>query len=138
MGWRLAGRGNNAKIAHQSTGGRHETQTLGARATVAALAHAYDLRTKTLSAFGPGPGRTYVNGVAGKFAACDTNPGAFGYVYRVDTGEFTLLPAVGGVHSTASDVDGHGAAVGNSPTASAEPSTPDGVHHATLWTVRRG
>ncbi|WP_405514093.1 hypothetical protein [Streptomyces canus] len=59
--------------------------------------------------------------MAGKFAAGDTNPGPFGYVYRVDTGEFTLLPAVG-----------------NSATASADPSTPDGVHHATLWAVRHG
>jgi hypothetical protein len=42
-----------------------------------------------------GPGRTYVNGVAGKFAAGDTDPGSFAYVYRVDTGAFTLLPAVG-------------------------------------------
>ncbi|MDT0487636.1 hypothetical protein [Streptomyces doebereineriae] len=107
-------------------------------ATTRPGAYAYDLRTKTLSTFGPGPGRTYINGVAGKFAAGDTNPGPFGYVYRVDTGEFTLLPAVGGVHSTASDVDRHGAAVGNSATASADPSTPDGVYHATLWTVRHG
>ncbi|MEU0212999.1 hypothetical protein [Streptomyces canus] len=30
--------------------------------------------------------------MAGKCAAGDTNPGAFGYVHRVDTGEFTLLP----------------------------------------------
>ncbi|KUN59227.1 hypothetical protein AQJ46_40515 [Streptomyces canus] len=45
--------------------------------------------------------------MAGKFAVGDTNPGSFGCVYRVDTGEFTLLPVVGGVHSTASDVDRH-------------------------------
>lgn len=61
-------------------------------ATTRPGAYAYDLRTKTLSAFGPGPGRTYINGVAGKFAAGDTNPGAFGYVYRIDTGEFTPCP----------------------------------------------
>jgi hypothetical protein len=85
-------------------------------ATTRPGAYAYDLRSKTLAPFGPGP---------------------FGYVYRVDTREFTLLPAVGGVHSTASDVDRHGAAVGNSATDSADPSTPDGVCHATPWTARR-
>jgi hypothetical protein len=107
-------------------------------ATARPGAYAFDLPTKTLSVFGPGPGRTYVNGAAGKFATGETNPGPFGYVYRVDTGAFTLLPAIGGVHSTATDVDRHGSAVGNSATASADPSTPDGVYHATLWTVRPG
>ncbi|MFJ6386493.1 hypothetical protein ACIQJT_02675 [Streptomyces sp. NPDC091972] len=107
-------------------------------ATTRPGAYRYDLRTRTLSAFGPGPGRTYINGVAGKFAAGDTNPGPFAYVYRVDTGGFTLLPAIGGVHSTASDVDRHGAAVGNSATAPTDPTSPDGVYHATLWTIRRG
>jgi probable HAF family extracellular repeat protein len=107
-------------------------------ATTRPGAYAYDLRSRTLSAFGPGPGRTYINGVAGKYAAGDTNPGSFAYVYRVDTGEFTLLPAIGGVHSTASDVDRQGAAVGNSATASGDPASPDGVYHATLWTVRHG
>ncbi|MFI6436470.1 hypothetical protein [Streptomyces sp. NPDC050759] len=67
---------------------------------------------QTLSTFGPG--RTYINGVSGKCATVDTNPGPFGYVYRVDTGEFTPLPAVGALHFTAFDVDRHGAAVGNS------------------------
>lgn len=105
-------------------------------ATTRPGAYAYDLRTRTLSAFGPGPGRAFIDGVAGKYAAGDTNPGPFAYVYRVDTGAFTLLPAVGGVHSTATDVDRHGTAVGNSATASTDPSTPDGVYHATLWTVR--
>ncbi|MEU0943683.1 hypothetical protein ABZ379_12915 [Streptomyces canus] len=33
--------------------------------------------------------------MAGKYAARDTDPGPFAYVYRVDTGAFTLLPAVG-------------------------------------------
>ncbi|NEB03386.1 hypothetical protein [Streptomyces sp. SID13726] len=99
-------------------------------------AYAYDLRSKTLSTFGTGPGRTFVNGAAGKFAAGDTNPGPFAYVYRLDTREFTLLPALGGVHSTASDVDRYGAAVGNSALPPTDPAEPDGVYHATLWTVR--
>lgn len=106
-------------------------------ATTRPGAYAYDLRSRTLSAFGPGPGRTYINGVAGKYAAGDTDPGPFAYVYRVDTGEFTLLPAVGGVHSTASGVDRQGAAVGNSATASTDPASPEGVYHATLRTPRR-
>ncbi|MFF7546323.1 hypothetical protein ACFZCU_22220 [Streptomyces canus] len=37
-------------------------------ATTRPGAYAYDLRAKTLSPSSPGPGRTYINGVAGKFA----------------------------------------------------------------------
>ncbi|MGC0343202.1 hypothetical protein [Streptomyces sp. SLBN-8D4] len=68
-----------------------------------------------------GPGRTNIEGVAGKYAAGDTDPGPFGYVHRVDTGVFTLPPAVR-----------------DSAAAPADAASPHGVNHATLWTVRHG
>lgn len=96
-------------------------------------AYAFDLVDKTLTTFGSGPGRTGINGVSGRFVVGDAFPGPFPYVYRVDTGRFMQLPALGGLHATATGVDRHGVVVGTAATAPSDPSTPDGPYHATLW-----
>lgn len=96
-------------------------------------AYAFDLRTKTMTPFGNGPSRTGIDGVGGKYVVGDTFPGPFCYVYRIDTRQFTQLPAIGGLHATATGVDRHGSVTGNSATASPDPSSPDGPYHATLW-----
>ncbi|MFI6561076.1 hypothetical protein [Streptomyces sp. NPDC050534] len=109
--------------------------TVVASATPAA--YALDLVTGARTTFGTGPGRTGINGAAGKFVVGDGFPGPFSYVYRVDTHRFTLLPAAGGVHGTATGADRGGAVVGTSATAPTDPSTPDGSYHATLWSLRK-
>ncbi|MEU6378828.1 hypothetical protein [Streptomyces sp. NPDC046909] len=96
-------------------------------------AYALDLRTGTTTPFGTGPSRTAIDGVSGKYVAGDTFPGPFAYVYRIDTRQFTQLPALGGVHGTAAAVDRYGAATGTSATAPTDPSSPDGPYRATLW-----
>ncbi|MET7472808.1 hypothetical protein ABZT17_00390 [Streptomyces sp. NPDC005648] len=97
-------------------------------------AYALDLTTGAVTKFGTASSRTGINGVAGKYVAGDLYLGPFPYVYRVDTHRFTQLPSLGGVYSTASAVDRHGAVVGTSGTAPSSPGGPDATYHATLWT----
>ncbi|MHC3473179.1 hypothetical protein ACYF6T_31435 [Streptomyces sp. 7R007] len=96
-------------------------------------AYALDLVTGTLTPFGTGTTRTGINGVSGKYVAGDAYPGPFAYVYRLDTGALTELPALGGVHSTASGADRQGSVVGTSATTPSDPGASDGPYHATLW-----
>jgi probable HAF family extracellular repeat protein len=90
------------------------------------VAYTYDLSTGTLTPFRPGLGRTNFNNATGPFVLGDVYPDSFGYIYRPNTGQFTELPAPGGLPSTATNADPHGAVVGNG-------ATPAGPYHATLW-----
>ncbi|NEA66222.1 hypothetical protein [Streptomyces sp. SID12488] len=98
-------------------------------------AYALDLTTRTMTPFGPGPGRTGINAVGGQFVVGEAFPGPFCYVYRIDTRRLTRLHALGGIQATASGVDRHGSVTGSSATAPPDPSTPNGPYHATLWTL---
>lgn len=89
-------------------------------------AYTFDLATGTLAPFRPGLGRTGFNNATGRFVLGYVFPGPFGYVYRIDTGQFTELPAPGGLSSNTLNADRHGAIIGNG-------ATPDGPYHATLW-----
>ncbi|MYS19947.1 probable extracellular repeat, HAF family [Streptomyces sp. DvalAA-14] len=99
------------------------------RTVVATDGHAgstVDLTTGVRTPFGPGTGTTDLSGITGRFVSGDTFPGPVGYVYRVDTGQFSALPALGGPDSTANSSDRRGYAVGSAETAT-------GTYHATLW-----
>jgi probable HAF family extracellular repeat protein len=52
-------------------------------------AYAYDLTSQTMTPFGPGPGRTGIDGVGGRFVVGETFPGPYCYVYRIDTRRLT-------------------------------------------------
>ncbi|NEA52880.1 hypothetical protein G3I60_01490 [Streptomyces sp. SID13666] len=57
-------------------------------------------------------GSTGVNGITGRVVVGETDPGLLAYAYRTDTHASTLLPAPGGLYSTATSADEQGATAG--------------------------
>ncbi|WP_330293346.1 hypothetical protein [Streptomyces sp. NBC_00576] len=60
-------------------------------------------------------------------------PNSFAFVARVDNGDFTYLPSLGGTNSSATQVNCHGVVAGSAALPSADPFTAHGPFHATVW-----
>ncbi|MFE2146735.1 hypothetical protein ACFXA3_34280 [Streptomyces sp. NPDC059456] len=98
------------------------------------LASSFDLTTHTSTVIGSGRGVTEVKQISGNLIVGDNfAPNSFGFVTRVDNGEFTYLPSLGGLNSSATQANGKGVVAGSAALASGDPGTANGPFHAAVW-----
>ncbi|MGW1746933.1 hypothetical protein ACWCRD_15245 [Streptomyces sp. NPDC002092] len=80
----------------------------------------------------PGRGVTEVKQIKGhlvvgdNFAPNSFAPNPFAFIARVDNGDFTHLPSLGGLNSSASQVNRHGLVAGSAALAPADPVSANG------------
>ncbi|WP_328923623.1 hypothetical protein OG429_02615 [Streptomyces sp. NBC_00190] len=98
------------------------------------LASSFDLMTYTSAVIGPRRGVTTARQIAGNLIVGDNfAPNSFAFVARVDDGDFTYLASLGGLNSSAAQVNRHGIVAGSAALPSAEPDTANGPFHAAVW-----
>ncbi|MFI9103395.1 hypothetical protein ACIGXA_23015 [Streptomyces fildesensis] len=117
-------------IAHLQVSGHTAAGTDGH------TAYTVDLTTGVRTQLGLGQGSTGVNGITGRVVVGETNPGPLAFAYRTDTHSSTLLPAPGGLYSTATSADEQGAVAGTAATTT-DPDTVNSSYHAVLWIPSR-
>ncbi|WP_157858013.1 hypothetical protein [Streptomyces durhamensis] len=97
------------------------------------LSSSYDLVTHTSAVIGSGRGVTEVKQIAGNVMVGDNfAPNSFAFVARVD-GDFTYLASLGGLNSSATQVNRHGVIAGSAALPPADPVTANGPFHAAVW-----
>ncbi|MFF7358627.1 hypothetical protein ACFZA1_39345 [Streptomyces filipinensis] len=98
------------------------------------LSSSYDLVTHTSAMIGSGRGVTEVKQIAGNVMVGDNfAPNSFAFVARVDNGDFTYLASLGGLNSSATQVNRHGVIAGSAALPPADPVTANGPFHAAVW-----
>ncbi|MEU6064849.1 hypothetical protein ABZ864_10220 [Streptomyces sp. NPDC047082] len=98
------------------------------------LSSSFDLTTHTSAMIGTGRGVTEVKQIAGNVIVGDNfAPNSFAFVARVDNGDFTYLASLGGLNSSATQVNRHGVLAGSAALPPADPSTANGPFHAAVW-----
>ncbi|MFI6005495.1 hypothetical protein ACIA98_34725 [Streptomyces sp. NPDC051366] len=98
------------------------------------LSSSFDLMTHTSAVIGSGRGVTEVKQIAGNVMVGDNfAPNSFAFVARVDNGDFTYLASLGGLNSSAMQVNGRGVVAGSAALPSADPFTANGPFHAAVW-----
>ncbi|AOR29891.1 hypothetical protein BFF78_01275 [Streptomyces fodineus] len=98
------------------------------------LSRSFDLMTHTSAMIGSGRGVTEVKQIAGNVMVGDNfAPNSFAFVARVDDGDFTYLASLGGLNSSATQVNCHGVVAGSAALPPAGASTANGPFHATVW-----
>lgn len=98
------------------------------------LSSSFDLRTHTSAVIGSGRGVTEVKQIAGNFmVGSNFAPNSFAFVARVDNGDFTYLASLGGLNSSAKQVNHHGVVAGSAALAPDDPVSANGPFHATVW-----
>ncbi|MFK0258226.1 hypothetical protein [Streptomyces sp. NPDC090445] len=98
------------------------------------LASSFDLVTHKSAVIGSGRGVTEVKQIAGNLMVGDNfAPNSFAFVARVDNGDFTYLPSLGGLNSSARQANRHGVVAGSAALPSADPGTANGPFHAAVW-----
>ncbi|MER6026235.1 hypothetical protein [Streptomyces sp. NPDC001851] len=98
------------------------------------LSSSFDLMTHTSAVIGSGRGVTEVRQIAGNAMVGDNfAPNSFAFVARVDNGDFTYLASLGGLNSSARQVNRRGVVAGSAALPSADPSTANGPFHAAVW-----
>ncbi|MEV0415494.1 hypothetical protein AB0I68_33155 [Streptomyces sp. NPDC050448] len=98
------------------------------------LASSFDLMTHTSAVIGSGRGVTEVKQISGNLMVGDNfAPNSFAFVARIDDGDFTYLASLGGLNSSATQVNGHGVVAGSAALPSAGPFTANGPFHAAVW-----
>jgi len=94
----------------------------------------FDLKTHTSAVIGSGRGVTEVKQIAGNVVVGDNfAPNSFAFVARVDNGDFTYLASLGGLNSSARQVNCHGVVAGSAALPPADPVTANGPFHAAVW-----
>ncbi|GGV22590.1 hypothetical protein GCM10010260_73660 [Streptomyces filipinensis] len=98
------------------------------------LSSSYDLVTHTSAMIGSGRGVTEVKQIAGNVMVGDNfAPNSFAFVARVDNGDFTYLASLGGLNSSATQVNRHGVIARSAALPPADPVTANGPIHAAVW-----
>ncbi|MFE9635779.1 hypothetical protein [Streptomyces sp. NPDC006463] len=98
------------------------------------LASSFDLMTHTSAVIGSGRGVTEVKQIAGNLMVGDNfAPNSFAFVARVDNGDFTYLASLGGLNSSAAQVNRRGVVAGSAALSSADPVNANGPFHAAVW-----
>ncbi|MCX4625435.1 hypothetical protein [Streptomyces sp. NBC_01443] len=98
------------------------------------LSSSFDLMTHTSAVIGSGRGVTEVKQIAGNVMVGDNfAPNSFAFVSRADNGDFTYLASLGGLNSSAMQVNGRGVVAGSAALPSADPFTANGPFHAAVW-----
>ncbi|MEU2391412.1 hypothetical protein [Streptomyces sp. NPDC007369] len=98
------------------------------------LASSFDLKTHTRAVIGSGRGVTKAKQITGNLVVGDNfAPNSFAFVARVDNGDFTYLASLGGLNSSAAQVNCHGVVAGSAALPSADPLTANGPFHAAVW-----
>ncbi|MDJ0343943.1 hypothetical protein QMK19_27945 [Streptomyces sp. H10-C2] len=103
---------------------RHAGSGHTAVASDGRAAYSFDLTTGTRTPLDPELGVTECNGFTGRLVVGDVFPGPFAFADRVDTGEFTRLPALGGLNATATSADHQGEVVGSAATTPPDAPPP--------------
>ncbi|MFI6144473.1 hypothetical protein [Streptomyces sp. NPDC051109] len=103
------------------------------------LSSSFDLMTHKSAVIGSGRGVTEAKQITGKVIVGDNfAPNSFAFVSRVDNGDFTYLPSLGGLNSSAAQADSHGVVAGSAALPPAGPSTANGPFHAAVWVPHPG
>ncbi|MEV6578688.1 hypothetical protein AB0M92_11075 [Streptomyces sp. NPDC051582] len=98
------------------------------------LASSFDLTTHASAVIGSGRGVTEVKQISGNVMVGDNfAPNSFAFAARVDNGDFTYLPSLGGLNSYAEQVNSRGVVAGSAALAAPDPSTANGPFHAVVW-----
>src|SRR5262245_54257859 len=98
------------------------------------LSSSFDLRTHTTAVIGSGRGVTEVEQITGNVVVGDNfAPNSFAFVARVDNGDFTYLTSLGGLNSTARQVNHHGVVAGGAALPPTDPVSANGPFHAAVW-----
>ncbi|MFE6847103.1 hypothetical protein [Streptomyces sp. NPDC057686] len=98
------------------------------------LSSSFDLMTHKSAVIGSGRGVTEVNQIAGNVMIGDNfAPNSFAFVSRVDNGDFTYLPSLGGLNSSAMQANRQGVVAGSAALAPTGPVTANGPFHAAVW-----
>ncbi|MEU6229288.1 hypothetical protein [Streptomyces sp. NPDC047042] len=98
------------------------------------LSSTFDLRTHASATIGSGRGVTEVDQIAGNVMVGNNfAPNSFAFVARADNGDFTYLPSLGGLNSSASQVNCHGVVAGSAALPPTGPATANGPFHAAVW-----
>ncbi|WP_084728881.1 hypothetical protein [Streptacidiphilus neutrinimicus] len=102
------------------------------------LSTTFDLTTHATRTVGPGSGVTQVDQISGNLMVGDDfAPNSLAFLARVDTGDFTYLPALGGLNSSAAQVNCDGVVAGSAALAPAAPVNANGPFHAVVWVPRK-
>ncbi|MEU9448741.1 hypothetical protein [Streptomyces sp. NPDC048277] len=97
------------------------------------LSSSFDLTTHTTATIGSGRGVTEVKQITGDLMVGDNfAPNSFAFVARVN-GDFTYLASLGGLNSSAAQVNRHGVVAGSAALPPADPVTANGPFHAAVW-----
>ncbi|MGW8779890.1 hypothetical protein ACWGNM_17785 [Streptomyces sp. NPDC055796] len=98
------------------------------------LSSSFDLTTRTSAVIGSGRGVTEVRQISGPLMAGNNfAPNSFAFVARADNGDFTYLTSLGGLNSSAAQVNGKGIVAGSAALPAADPATANGPFHAAVW-----
>lgn len=98
------------------------------------LSSSFDLKTHRSAMIGSGRGVTEVKQIAGNVMVGDNfAPNSFAFVARVDNGDYTYLASLGGLNSSARQVNGRGVVAGSAALPPADPVTANGPFHAAVW-----
>ncbi|MFD0271673.1 hypothetical protein ACFVGY_34650 [Streptomyces sp. NPDC127106] len=101
------------------------------------IASSFDLMSHKSARIGSGRGVTKVRQIAGNIMVGDNfAPNSFAFVARVDNGDFTYLASLGGLNSSAAQVNRHGVVAGSAALPPADPFTANGPFHAAVWVDR--
>ncbi|MEU9391950.1 hypothetical protein AB0D86_18350 [Streptomyces sp. NPDC048324] len=101
------------------------------------LSSAYDLTTHEITMIGSGRGVTEVRQIARNVVVGDNfAPNSFAFVARVDNGDLTYLDSLGGLNSSAAQINTRGVVAGSAALPAADPVTANGPFHAAVWVPR--
>ncbi|MFJ9721856.1 hypothetical protein ACIRP3_03820 [Streptomyces sp. NPDC101209] len=101
------------------------------------LSSAYDLTTHEITTIGSGRGVTEVRQIVRNVVVGDNfAPNSFAFVARVDNGDLTYLDSLGGLNSSAAQINGRGVVAGSAALPPADPVTANGPFHAAVWVPR--
>ncbi|WP_327360236.1 hypothetical protein [Streptomyces sp. NBC_01296] len=98
------------------------------------LSSSLDLMTHASAMIGSGRGVTEVKQITGNVMVGDNfAPNSFAFVTRVDNSDFTYLASLGGLNSSATQVNSRGVVAGSAALPPADPFTANGPFHAAVW-----